>query len=52
MGTQYHLTRFAFLYETALVGDGTILNPLGNNEDGMLFRQVETSYKDLRLKTA
>ncbi|KAK4689393.1 Rho GTPase-activating protein RGD1, partial [Tremellales sp. Uapishka_1] len=34
MGTQYHLTRFAFLYESTLVGDGTILNPFGAPEEG------------------
>ncbi|TYJ59114.1 hypothetical protein B9479_000103 [Cryptococcus floricola] len=34
LGTQYHLTRFAFLYETMTVGDGAVLNPLGNPEEG------------------
>ncbi|KAL7421093.1 hypothetical protein Q5752_003977 [Cryptotrichosporon argae] len=33
MGTQYHLSRFAFLYESTLVTDGTILNPLGGPEE-------------------
>ena len=36
LGTQYHLTRFAFLYETAIVGDGTILNPMGAPDEGQL----------------
>ena len=32
MGTQYHLTRFAFLYETTIVGDGQALNPMGSDD--------------------
>lgn len=38
MGTQYHLTRYAFLYETMTVGDGTVLNPLGSPEEGKAQR--------------
>lgn len=34
MGTQYHLTRFAFLYESTIVGDGTLLNPMGAPDEG------------------
>ena len=34
MGTQYHLTRFAFLYESTAVSDGTILNPLNAPDEG------------------
>jgi hypothetical protein len=33
MGTQYHLSRYAFLYESTLLSDGTLVNPLGA-EDG------------------
>lgn len=32
MGTQYHLTRYAFLYETAIVGEGQIINPMSGDE--------------------
>jgi hypothetical protein len=34
MGTQYHLSRFAFLYESTVVGDGTILNPMSAGDEG------------------
>ncbi len=34
MGTQYHLSRFAFLYESTVVGDGTVLNPMGMPDEG------------------
>lgn len=34
LGTQYHLTRYAFLYETMTVSDGMVLNPLGSPEEG------------------
>lgn len=34
MGTQYHLSRFAFLYESAIVGDGVLLNPMGTPDEG------------------
>lgn len=43
MGTQYHLTRFAFLYESTIVGDGTILNPMGAPDEGELFVPVDWS---------
>lgn len=33
MGTQYHLTRYAYMYESTVVGEGTTLAPL-NAEDG------------------
>jgi hypothetical protein len=36
MGTQYHLTRFAFLYETTVVGEGSMLSPMGA-DDGQCF---------------
>ncbi|GFZ47231.1 hypothetical protein JCM24511_04974 [Saitozyma sp. JCM 24511] len=32
MGTQYHLTRFAFLYETTVVGEGSMLSPMGADD--------------------
>ena len=38
MGTQYHLSRFAFLYESTLVGDGTTLNPMGAPDEGPSLR--------------
>jgi hypothetical protein len=34
IGTQYHLAQFAFLFESTIVGDGTILNPLGAPDEG------------------
>ncbi|WVO15490.1 hypothetical protein L204_103148 [Cryptococcus depauperatus] len=34
LGTQYHLTRFAWLYENMTVSDGTVLNPLGAPDEG------------------
>jgi len=34
LGTQYHLTRFAFLYESTVVNDGTTLNPMGAPDEG------------------
>ena len=33
MGMQYHLTRYAFMYESTVVGDGSLLCPT-NSEDG------------------
>lgn len=40
MGTQYHLSRFAFLYESTLVGDGTTLNPMGAPDEGPSLRGI------------
>ncbi|OWZ38970.1 GTPase activating protein [Cryptococcus neoformans Tu259-1] len=40
MGTQYHLTRYAFLYETMTVGDGTVLNSLGSPEEGSGLKAI------------
>ncbi|KAI9636893.1 putative GTPase activating protein [Dioszegia hungarica] len=40
LGTQYHLTRFAFLYESTLVGDGTILSPLGATDETLGLKQI------------
>ncbi|KAK1922699.1 hypothetical protein DB88DRAFT_496005 [Papiliotrema laurentii] len=40
MGTQYHLSRYAFLYESTLVSDGTILNPIGAPEEAPSLRGV------------
>lgn len=37
MGTQYHLSRFAFLYESTVVADGTMLNPMGAPDEGELY---------------
>ncbi|WVR08891.1 hypothetical protein IAU60_005950 [Kwoniella sp. DSM 27419] len=34
LGTQYHLTRYAFLYESTLVADGTTLNPMSAADEG------------------
>ncbi|KAI0308828.1 GTPase activating protein [Amylostereum chailletii] len=35
LGTQYHLTRYAFLFETTMVSDGSTLAPTGSGvEDG------------------
>ncbi|WVQ93029.1 hypothetical protein IAU59_000092 [Kwoniella sp. CBS 9459] len=34
LGTQYHLTRYAFLYESTLVSDGTTLNPMSAADEG------------------
>ena len=33
MGTQYHLTRFAFMYESSLVAEGSMLSPMGAPDD-------------------
>jgi hypothetical protein len=32
LGTQYHLNRYAFLYETVVLADGTALSPPQNDE--------------------
>jgi hypothetical protein len=37
MGTQYHLTRFAFLYETTVVGEGSMLSPMGADDGPWYF---------------
>jgi len=34
MGTQYHLSRYAYLYESTVVGDGAILNPMNAPNEG------------------
>lgn len=34
LGTQYHLTRYAFLFETIMLSDGATLAPAGAIEDG------------------
>ncbi|KAI0028320.1 GTPase activating protein [Vararia minispora EC-137] len=34
LGTQYHLTRYAFLFESSLLGDGATVAPTGGIEDG------------------
>jgi hypothetical protein len=34
LGTQYHLTRYAFLFESIVLSDGSTLAPTGI-EDGM-----------------
>lgn len=44
LGTQYHLSRFAFLYESTLVGDGTILNPMGAPDDGTALLRFGKMY--------
>lgn len=44
MGTQYHLTRFAFLYESTVVGEGTVLNPMGAPDEGESFRFASLSF--------
>jgi hypothetical protein len=36
LGTQYHLARYAFLYEATILGDGAAIAPMGP-EDGELF---------------
>ena len=37
MGTQYHLSRFAFLYESTVLGEGTIINPMGALDEGQFL---------------
>ena len=37
LGTQYHLTRYAFLFESIVMSDGSTLIPAG--EDGTSFMQ-------------
>lgn len=34
LGTQYHLTRYAYLFETTVLNDGSTLVPPGGIEDG------------------
>ena len=37
LGTQYHLTRYAYLYETIVLSDGTTLAPPASDEGLNLF---------------
>ena len=39
LGTQYHLSRYAFLLESVLLGDGSTLVPTGP-EDGTYLSSV------------
>lgn len=39
LGIQYHLTRYAFMYESTVVGEGSILCP-PTPDDGMSLKQV------------
>ncbi|TFK60437.1 RhoGAP-domain-containing protein [Pluteus cervinus] len=36
LGTQYHLTRYAFLFESIVLSDGSILVPSDSRDDGVL----------------
>ena len=38
LGTQYHLNRYAFLFESVVMGDGNALVP--GNEDGKYIREI------------
>lgn len=37
LGTQYHLTRYAYLYETIVLSDGTTLAPPSSEEGTSFF---------------
>lgn len=37
LGTQYHLTRYAFLFESVMLSDGSTLAP-GVGDEGMSLR--------------
>ncbi|WRT69264.1 uncharacterized protein IL334_006248 [Kwoniella shivajii] len=43
LGTQYHLTRYAFLYESTLVADGTTLNPMSAADEGPGLKTIYES---------
>ncbi|OCF32411.1 GTPase activating protein [Kwoniella heveanensis CBS 569] len=43
LGTQYHLTRYAFLYESTLVSDGTTLNPMSAADEGPGLKTIYES---------
>lgn len=36
LGTQYHLSRYAFLFESIILNDGSTISPTGGIEDGEL----------------
>lgn len=40
-GTQYHLARYAFLFESTILGDGMAVTPVGAPESGELRRTDE-----------
>jgi hypothetical protein len=50
MGTQYHLTRFAFLYETTIVGDGQALNPMGADDGQSELSLLDDLKQDHKLQ--
>ncbi|KAK6906409.1 hypothetical protein I203_100394 [Kwoniella mangroviensis CBS 8507] len=43
LGTQYHLTRYAFLYESTLVSEGTTLNPMSAADEGPGLKTIYES---------
>jgi hypothetical protein len=49
LGTQYHLTRYAFLFESTVLSDGSTLVP--PNEEGPLFL-VSNSLQDAQIRCA
>ncbi|KZT25115.1 RhoGAP-domain-containing protein [Neolentinus lepideus HHB14362 ss-1] len=42
LGTQYHLSRYAFIYESTVLSDGTTLSPLGIEDGPGLKATTET----------
>ncbi|EPQ56726.1 RhoGAP-domain-containing protein [Gloeophyllum trabeum ATCC 11539] len=42
LGTQYHLSRYAFIFETVVLGDGTTLSPIGIEDGPGLKGTIET----------
>lgn len=41
LGTQYHLARYAHLYEHVLVQDGLLVSPVGSVDDRASFKSVD-----------
>jgi len=44
LGTQYHLSRYAYLFESLLVTDGLTLSPV-SIEDGQLSLSLSSPYR-------
>ena len=51
LGTQYHLTRYAFLFESIVLSDGSTLAPTGI-EDGMFQKESPQGIACLKTRNA
>lgn len=51
MGTQYHLARYAYLFETTVLNDGATLVPTGGIEDGVDFCLSRLTWTDVDHRT-